>query len=77
MPAMKVSVTWRNATFPNRDQPTGEILDRLPSPASKEEQERIRSIRNPTVVRTQNELRKAVNNLIEMFGNRRPPDQIG
>ena len=64
---------WRNETFPNRDRPTGEVLDRLPSPADKEEQRRIARLRNPTVARTQNELRKVVNNLIEMFGK---PDLI-
>ncbi len=64
---------WRAATFPNREQPTGEFLDRLPSPTNKEERERIAKLRNPTVVRTQNELRKVVNNLIGMFGK---PDLI-
>lgn len=63
----------RNETFPNRDRPTGEVLDRLPSPAAKEERDRIASLRNPTVVRTQNELRKVVNNLISLFGK---PDLI-
>ena len=64
---------WRSENFPDRDQPTGETLDRLPSPANKEERERIARLRNPTVVRTQNELRKVVNNLIDMFGK---PDLI-
>lgn len=64
---------WRQKTFPDREQPTGEILDRLPSPADKDERDRIAKIRNPTVVRTQNELRKVVNNLIGMFGK---PDLI-
>ncbi len=64
---------WRNRTFPHRDRPTGEILDRLPSPAAKEERERLATLRNPTVVRTQNELRKVVNNLIAMFGK---PDRV-
>jgi CRISPR-associated endonuclease Csn1 len=64
---------WRAETFPDRDQPTGEILDRLPSPTNKEERERIANLRNPTVVRAQNELRKVVNNLIDMFGK---PDLI-
>lgn len=64
---------WRNETFPRREQPTGEILDRLPSPAAKEERERLARLRNPTVVRTQNELRKVVNNLIALFGK---PDRI-
>lgn len=60
--------TWRNQTFPNRDRPTGEFHDRLPSPANPEEARRIAQLRNPTVVRVQNELRKVVNNLIDMFG---------
>ena len=64
---------WRSTTFPHRDQPTGEVLDKLPSPATKNEQERIAKLRNPTVVRTQNELRKVVNNLIDLFGK---PDLI-
>lgn len=64
---------WRDINFPNREQPTGEILDRLPSPADREEQKRQTAIRNPTVVRTQNELRKVVNNLIEAYGK---PDLI-
>ncbi|MDZ4382999.1 MAG: type II CRISPR RNA-guided endonuclease Cas9 [Parvibaculum sp.] len=64
---------WRREVFPNREQPTGEILDKLPSPASKEERERISQLRNPTVVRTQNELRKVVNNLIALYGK---PDRI-
>ncbi len=59
---------WRNTTFPNRDRPTGEVLDKLPSPAIKEERERIGKLRNPTVVRTQNELRKVDNNLIALYG---------
>lgn len=73
---------WREATFPNREAPTGEILDRLPSPARKKlpngkwdtsEEDRLKAIRNPTVARTQNELRKVVNNLIDAFGK---PDLI-
>lgn len=64
---------WRREVFPNREQPTGEILNKLPSPASKEERERISQLRNPTVVRTQNELRKVVNNLISLYGK---PDRI-
>lgn len=64
---------WRRTNFPHRNQPTGEILDKLPSPASKEERERISQLRNPTVVRTQNELRKVVNNLIGLYGK---PDRI-
>ena len=66
---------WRNETFPARARPTGEIMDRLPSPTRKnrEEMERIARLRNPTVARAQNELRKVVNNLIDMFGK---PDRI-
>lgn len=73
---------WRAQNFPNRERPTGEVLDRLPSPrrrgvpddpAAKEEQRRIAALRNPTVVRTQNELRKVVNNLIDLYGK---PDLI-
>ena len=59
---------WRNETFPERQQPTHDILDRLPSPTDKEERDYIAKLRNPTVVRTRNELRKVVNNLIDMFG---------
>ncbi|MCI0598238.1 MAG: type II CRISPR RNA-guided endonuclease Cas9 [Beijerinckiaceae bacterium] len=72
---------WRNANFPNREQPTGEILDKLPSPRAdkhanpdqREEARRIAGLRNPTVVRVQNELRKVVNNLIRLYGK---PDLI-
>ncbi len=64
---------WRNRHFPNRHQATGEILDRLPSPKDKDEAQRIRNIRNPTVIRVQNELRKVVNNLISVHGK---PDLI-
>lgn len=64
---------WRNKTFPNHDRPTGEAVDRLSSPVNREESRYIASLRNPTVVRTRNELRKVVNNLIGMFGK---PDKI-
>ena len=66
---------WRNATFPNHEQPTGEILDRLPSPTKKNQKEsdRQRNLRNPTVVRVNNELRKVVNNLMSRYGR---PDII-
>ena len=64
---------WRNRNFPYRHQATGEILDRLPSPKDKDEAQRIRNIRNPTVIRVQNELRKVVNNLISVHGK---PDLI-
>lgn len=64
---------WRNIHFPNREQPTGEIRDRLPTPREPEEAKRISNLRNPTVVRVQNELRKVVNNLIALYGK---PDRI-
>ena len=64
---------WRTETFPDREQPTGEVLDRLPSPADPDERRRMAGLRNPTVARTRNELRKVVNNLIDMFGK---PDLI-
>lgn len=64
---------WRATTFPNCDQPTGEVFHRLPSPADHEERRHIAALRNPTVARTRNELRKVVNNLIDMFGK---PDLI-
>ncbi|TPQ46989.1 type II CRISPR RNA-guided endonuclease Cas9 [Prosthecomicrobium hirschii] len=60
--------TWRERTFPDRMRPTGEFVDRLPSPKAKEESDRLANLRNPTVVRCQNELRKVVNNLIDAFG---------
>ncbi len=69
---------WRAKNFPERAQPTGEVRDSLPSPSGrsqdgKQEQRRIASLRNPTVVRTQNEMRKVVNNLIRVYGK---PDKI-
>jgi CRISPR-associated endonuclease Csn1 len=66
---------WRERTFPSRVQTTGAFLDRLPSPTKKypEEMKRIASLRNPTVVRVQNELRKVVNNLLSVHGR---PDLI-
>ena len=64
---------WRAETFPGREQPTGEVFDRLPSPAEREEREHVASLRNPTVARTRNELRKVVNNLIDLYGK---PDLI-
>ncbi len=65
---------WRAATFPNRAQPTGSWVDRLPTPGnSREEIERQKAIRNPTVLRVQNELRKVTNNLIAVYGK---PDRI-
>jgi CRISPR-associated endonuclease Csn1 len=65
--------SWRDLHFPNRQRPTGEVRDRLPSPRDREEARRIAQLRNPTVVRAQNELRKVVNNLIGLFGK---PDLI-
>ncbi len=72
---------WRDEMFPEREQATGEILDLLPSPradrkatyAQCEEAKRVATVRNPTVVRVQNELRKVVNNLIRVYGK---PDLI-
>ncbi|HVY91023.1 MAG TPA: type II CRISPR RNA-guided endonuclease Cas9 [Hyphomonadaceae bacterium] len=64
---------WRDRTFPDRERPTGEFHDRLPSPKDRDEARRIAELRNPTVVRAQNELRKVVNNLIGLFGK---PDLI-
>lgn len=60
--------SWREETFPDRERPTGEVLDRLPSePAA------LGDLRNPTVNRTLNEMRKVVNNLIAVHGK---PDLI-
>ena len=65
---------WREETFPHhQEQSTQEGQDRLPSPANKQEQEHVASLRNPTVARIRNELRKVVNNLLDMFGK---PDLI-
>ncbi len=64
---------WRDRAFPSRDRPPGEVFDRLPSPASREEAQRIARLRNPTVGRVRNELRKVVNNLIDLFGK---PDLV-
>ena len=65
---------WRESTFPQaRPVQADQAPDRLPSPADKEEREHIANLRNPTVVRARNELRKVVNNLIDMFGK---PDRI-
>lgn len=66
-------VEWRDTNFPNRVQPTGEFRNRLPSPSDKEEMRRLSQLRNPTVVRIQNELRKVLNNLIGLYGK---PDLI-
>ncbi|CAJ0879400.1 CRISPR-associated endonuclease Cas9 [freshwater sediment metagenome] len=64
---------WRDRNFPERDRPTGEVFDKLPSPKDRDEARRIAQLRNPTVVRVQNELRKVVNNLISLYGK---PDLI-
>ncbi|TVQ40179.1 MAG: type II CRISPR RNA-guided endonuclease Cas9 [Geminicoccaceae bacterium] len=64
---------WRLRTFPNAERPTGELFDELPSPRDPDEARRLAGIRNPTVVRVQNELRKVVNNLIRLYGK---PDRI-
>lgn len=60
--------SWRERTFPKRARTTGEVRDRLPShPRSMPE------VRNPTVNRTLNELRKIANNLLGLYGR---PDRI-
>lgn len=64
---------WRETTFPDRERPTGEVMDRLPTPANPEEATWLGRVRNPTVVRVLNELRKVVNNLIGEYGK---PDRI-
>lgn len=64
---------WRSNTFPDQEQPTGEVVDLLPSPADQEESRRLARLRNPTVARTRNELRKVVNNLVSVHGK---PDMI-
>jgi CRISPR-associated endonuclease Csn1 len=65
---------WRASTFPHRFMPTGSWVDRLPTPGnSREESDRQKAVRNPTVLRVQNELRKVVNNLISVYGR---PDRI-
>ncbi|MDX2104753.1 MAG: type II CRISPR RNA-guided endonuclease Cas9, partial [Alphaproteobacteria bacterium] len=65
---------WRAATFPNRARPTGTSVDRLPTAKhNKAERDRQKAVRNPTVLRVQNELRKVVNNLIAVYGK---PDRI-
>lgn len=59
---------WREQTFPNRQQATGEIRDRLPSHPRL-----MPEVRNPTIHRALNELRKVVNNLLSVYGR---PDLI-
>jgi CRISPR-associated endonuclease Csn1 len=46
---------------------------RFGSPAQRKEQERLKGVRNPTVVRIQNELRKVFNNLVDEYGK---PEKI-
>ena len=60
--------TWRRQTFPDRRAPTGEIIDRLPAHAKS-----MPELRNPTVTRCLNELRKVVNNLLSVYGK---PDVV-
>lgn len=64
---------WRNAAFSGRTRSASNAMDKLPSPAVPEESNRISGLRNPTAMRTHNQLRKVVNNLIDMFGK---PDLI-
>ncbi|WP_372426392.1 type II CRISPR RNA-guided endonuclease Cas9 [Salinarimonas chemoclinalis] len=65
--------TWRDATFPGRDRPAEGALARLPSPRDPAEARHLAELRNPTVARTLNELRKVVNNLLAAHGK---PDRI-
>ena len=65
--------SWREDAFPNDQKQTSQGFERLPSPANPQECKHMTSLRNPTVARTRNELRKVVNNLIDMFGK---PDLI-
>lgn len=64
---------WRKKEFPLKVNEIRRTYTRLPSPRVQDEQDRLKGIRNPTVVRTQNEMRKVVNNLIELYGR---PDII-
>ena len=68
---------WRKEMFPNRKQPTGEFHDQLPSPNQKKqgkaETRYLQNLRNPTLQRGLNELRKVTNNLIRQYGK---PDLI-
>jgi len=59
---------WRDEHFPERERPTGELSDKLPSGPDA-----MGDLRNPTVNRTLNEARKVVNNLISLYGK---PDLI-
>lgn len=60
--------SWREKTFPGRAQATGEIRDRLPSHPRA-----MPDLRNPTIHRALNELRKVTNNLLSAHGR---PDLI-
>ena len=68
---------WRKEMFPNRKRPTGELHDQLPSPnqkkQGKEETRYLQNLRNPTLQRCLNELRKVTNKLIRQYGK---PDLI-
>lgn len=64
---------WRDRTFSEREQSANDVRERLPSPADPEENRHVSRLRNPTIARIRNELRKVVNNLISMFGK---PDLI-
>ena len=74
---------WREEMFPNRKQPTGEFHDYLISPGQKKDKHKIKqgkeetrylqNLRNPTLQRGLNELRKVTNNLIRQYGK---PDLI-
>ena len=68
---------WREAMFPNRIKPTGDMHDYLQSPnkepAGKAETKYLQNLRNPTLQRCLNELRKVTNNLIREYGK---PDLI-
>jgi CRISPR-associated endonuclease Csn1 len=59
---------WRRQNFPDRAAPTGEIVERLPAHVKS-----MPEVRNPTVTRCLNELRKVVNNLLARYGR---PDLI-
>jgi CRISPR-associated endonuclease Csn1 len=59
---------WRREAFPRREMPTGEVIDKLPSHPKE-----MPDVRNPTVTRCLNELRKVANNLIALYGK---PDLI-
>ena len=68
---------WRDQMFPNRIRPTGDMHDYLQSPnkkpAGRAETKYLQNLRNPTLQRCLNELRKVTNNLIREYGK---PDLI-